>query len=202
MDAPFWGTRQCSSVQHQAAPPGPLVALHSVVARFAHRLFLTSIVFGALACAGPAAPDTFAAAAAGSPPVAAPETVSTVLELTNAERRRAGLRELRESPLLAHAAQLQSEQMGSTGTMGHVIPGAQYPSPPDRLAAVNYDWEAYGENVAVGQRSGSEVVVAWMNSEGHRANILNPRYTELGVGYALDNGGHPYYAQVFGRPAQ
>jgi len=168
---------------------------------FAHRLLVTAVVLAALGCAGPAAPDSFAAPAAPSPALAA-QTVSTVLELTNAERRRAGLPDLRANTLLAHAAQLQSEQMGSTSTMDHVIPGAPYPSPPDRLAAVNYVWEAYGENVAMGQRSGTEVVSAWMNSSGHRANILNPRYTELGVGYATDESGHPYYAQVFARPAQ
>lgn len=88
------------------------------------------------------------------------------------------------------------------GQMDHVIPGAPYPTPKDRLAAVNYVWEAYGENVAMGQRSGREVVAAWMNSAGHRANILNPRYTELGVGYATDEAGRPYYAEVFGRPVR
>ncbi len=86
--------------------------------------------------------------------------------------------------------------------MDHVLPGVPYPSPPDRLAAVNYTWSAYGENVAAGQRSGTEVVSAWMNSPGHRANILNPAYTEIGVGYAVDSEGRPYYAQVFARPAQ
>lgn len=157
------------------------------------------MVLAGLGCAGPAAPDSFGAASAGTPTAVA-QTVSSVLARTNTERRRAGLPELRESTLLSHAAQLQSEQMGSTSTMDHVIPGAPYPSPPDRLAAVNYVWEAYGENVAMGQRSGDEVVSAWMNSSGHRANILNPRYTELGVGYAVDSEGHPYYAQVFARP--
>jgi uncharacterized protein YkwD len=165
------------------------------------KLIGTSIVVAGLASAGPTAPDTFAAGGAASPAVTA-ETASSVLELTNAERRRAGLPELRENPLLVHAAQLQSEQMGATSTMDHVLPSAPYPSPPDRLAAVNYDWEAYGENVAMGQRSSTEVVSAWMHSAGHRANILNPRYTELGVGYAIDSAGHPYYAQVFARPAR
>jgi uncharacterized protein YkwD len=153
-----------------------------------------------MGCAGPAAPDSFARNA-GTTSVGPADTLATVLDLTNAERRRAGLPALRENRQLASAAQLQSEQMGSMGQMDHVIPGAPYPTPKDRLAAVNYAWEAYGENVAMGQRSGSEVVAAWMNSAGHRANILSPRYTELGVGLAIDADGRPYYAEVFGRPA-
>jgi len=84
--------------------------------------------------------------------------------------------------------------------MDHVLRDARYPSPSDRLAAAQYVWEAYGENVAMGQRSAAEVVSAWMKSPGHRANILNPRYTELGIGYALDAAGRPYYAQLFARP--
>lgn len=165
----------------------------------AHRLIVTSVVVGLVACTSPAAPDSFAADA---PPVALAETISTVLERTNAERRLAGLPELRENTQLSQAAQLQSEQMGALRTMGHVLTGAAYPHPSDRLAAVNYAWDAYGENVARGQRSGSEVVSAWMDSPGHRANILDARYTEIGVGFALDAQGRPYYVQLFGRPAQ
>jgi uncharacterized protein YkwD len=174
------------------------------VLTFARRLLAGSIVILVLACAGPTAPSSYAAApvvtaAAGPTPPA--ETTASVLSLTNVERRRAGLEELRESGQLRQAAQLQTDQMGSLSVMDHVLPGAPYPSPADRLAAVHYAWSAYGENVAMGQRSANEVVTAWMNSPGHRANILNPRYTELGVGYALDQNGRPYYAQVFGRPA-
>ena len=127
-------------------------------------------------------------------------TTASVLELTNVERARAGLAPLRESERLTHAAQLQSDQMGAASRMDHVLREARYPNPADRLAAADYAWQAYAENVAMGQRSPAEVVAAWMNSPHHRANILNPTYTELGVGYAIDRTGRPYYAQVFGRP--
>jgi uncharacterized protein YkwD len=132
--------------------------------------------------------------------VATAWTVSTVLELTNAERSHAGLAPLRENRRLTYAAQLQSEQMESASRVDHVLQGAPYPHPSDRLAAARYGWEAYAENVAAGQRSAADVVSAWMKSSGHRANILNPIYTELGVGVALDEAGRLYYAQVFGRP--
>jgi uncharacterized protein YkwD len=144
-------------------------------------------------------PHSFAAGSAATPAVAS-ATVSTVFALTNAERTRAGLAPLQENSRLTYAAQLQSEQMESASRLDHVLQGVPYPSPSDRLAAAKYAWEAYGENVAMGQPSGAEVVAAWMKSPGHRANILNPRYTELGIGYALDGAGRPYYAQVFGRP--
>lgn len=160
------------------------------------RAFALAIVFVTLGCTSPTAPDALVAAPA---PPASP-VVSTVLSLTNEERARAGLAPLRENAQLNRAAQLHTDQMGASSRLEHVIPGAPYPNPIDRLAAAHYDWQSYGENIAMGQRSSAEVVSAWMNSAGHRANILNPRYTELGVGYALDGNGRPYYAQVFARP--
>jgi uncharacterized protein YkwD len=141
------------------------------------------------------------AAESSAPPAVAAATASTVLELTNLERSRAGLAPLRENERLTYAAQLQSEQMGAASRMDHVLRESRYPNPVDRLAAADYVWQAYAENVAMGQRSAAEVVTAWMNSPAHRANILNPRYTELGIGYAVDGAGRPYYAQVFGQPA-
>ena len=158
-----------------------------------------AICFTTALCCAIASTRSFAA----EPPTPAASleaTVSTVLELTNVERAKAGLAPLRENSRLQLAAQLQSEQMGSASRMDHVLREARYPNPADRLAAAKYVWEAYAENVAMGQRSAAEVVSAWMHSPGHRANILNPNYTELGIGYALDATGHPYYAQVFGRP--
>jgi uncharacterized protein YkwD len=59
----------------------------------------------------------------------------------------------------------------------------------------------YGENVAFGQPSAREVLKSWMRSSGHRRNILEADYTELGTGYAVDRAGRPYFVQVFGRPS-
>lgn len=58
---------------------------------------------------------------------------------------------------------------------------------------------AWAENVASGQQP-NQVVAAWMNSPGHRANILNPRYTEIGVGFARDASGRSYFTQNFHQP--
>jgi uncharacterized protein YkwD len=120
--------------------------------------------------------------------------------LTNAERARAGLPPLRQSGSLAEAAQIHANQTAAAGQLGHVLPEAPYPHPQDRLAAVGYDWQAWAENLATGQPTAHEVMAGWMQSVGHRANILSGTFTEAGSGHALDASGRPYYAQVFGKP--
>jgi uncharacterized protein YkwD len=138
--------------------------------------------------------------AAGSP-AAASAVTAEVVELTNAERRMRGRARLRVNPRLMRAAQLHAEQMAHAGQMAHVLPDAVYPRAEDRLAGAGYNWQTSGENVALGQRSAAEVVDSWMKSRGHRTNILSPDFIELGVGYAIDRLGRPYYVQVFGTPA-
>jgi uncharacterized protein YkwD len=144
------------------------------------------------------APDLVAA---GAPPAASAATAASVLDLTNAERSRAGVSPLRSNTRLVQAAQLHADQMVAAGRLDHVLSGSQYAQPADRLAAAGYRWQAYAENIAMGQSSASSVVASWMRSSGHRSNILNGTYTELGVGYSVDRDGRPYYVQVFGRPA-
>jgi uncharacterized protein YkwD len=132
---------------------------------------------------------------------AAPSSMATaIVDLTNAERDRAGMPGFRSNTRLMQAAQIQADQMARIGRLDHVLNEATYPRPEDRLAAVSYQWRAYAENVAYNQRGAVEVVNSWMQSSGHRANILNSSLVEIGVGYARDSGGHPYYVQVFGRP--
>jgi uncharacterized protein YkwD len=127
-------------------------------------------------------------------------TAADLIELTNAERRRAGLPELRANDRLVRAAQIQAEQVAAAGRLEHTLAGAGYPALEDRLAAAGYEWRDAGENLASGQRGAAEAMVTWMNSPGHRANILNDAYTELGTGFLIDRNGRPYYVQVFGRP--
>ncbi len=98
------------------------------------------------------------------------------------------------------AAQTQAEQTASARRLEHVLPDARYPRPEDRLDASGYGWRAWAENIAFGQKTPSDAVEAWMQSPGHRKNLLNPKYTELGTGLAIDATGRPYYVQVFGRP--
>ncbi len=166
-----------------------------------------SLMLGA-ACASPTSPEPLPAAPLAPAPAAAPAPAGGaaaltegVVDLTNAERSRAGLTGLRTSSRLMQAAQLQADQMASLSRLDHVLPGARYPGPGDRLGAAGYAWQAYAENIAMGQRSAAEVLASWMQSSGHRANILNGNLTEIGTGYATDGAGRPYWVQVFGRPS-
>jgi uncharacterized protein YkwD len=123
-----------------------------------------------------------------------------VIALTNVERTHYRRAALRANPRLMRAAQLQADQMARAGRMAHVLPDAPYPRTADRIAAANYRWQTVGENVAFGQANAVKVLDSWMHSRGHRTNILNSTFTEMGAGYAVDRTGRPYYVQVFGRP--
>jgi uncharacterized protein YkwD len=123
-----------------------------------------------------------------------------IIDLTNQERMRQGLSTLQTEARLSHAARLHAEQLVRAGRLEHVLPDAQYPRPEDRLAAAGYPWQAYGENLAFGYPDARSAVDGWMNSPGHRANIVGTAFTEIGTGHATDASGRTYYAQVFGRP--
>jgi uncharacterized protein YkwD len=152
----------------------------------------------ASACATPASPTEMpeAPAAGGGTPAIA----STIVQLTNGERSDAGLPALRTSSRLMEAAQLHADQMARLRRLEHDLSGARYPRPEDRLAAAAYQWSAYAENIAMGQRTAAAAMDSWMHSSGHRHNILSSSVTEIGVGVARDSAGRPYYVQVFGRP--
>ncbi len=124
-------------------------------------------------------------------------TLDEILRLTNLERSAAGLSELTLNPLLNQAAQAHADTMVSTGQFSHVINDL---GPSDRVTGAGYRWRAVGENIALGYSSPVDVMTGWMNSSGHRANILSTSYTELGVGSAQNSRGRTYWVQVFGRP--
>ncbi|OKH25127.1 type I secretion protein [Hydrococcus rivularis NIES-593] len=126
-----------------------------------------------------------------------------ILELVNQERAKQGLRSLSLSQKLDAAADGHSGRMANGDFFSHVDPG-NGSRPSDRATQAGYRWTTVGENIAAGQTSPEAVMQAWMNSSGHRANILNPNYTHLGVGYAYlanDSGRinyQRYWTQVFG----
>jgi len=94
---------------------------------------------------------------------------------------------------LARAAQLHSSDMRESGVMSHT--GSDGSDLKTRAERQGYEWSRLGENVAAGYQSPSSVVAGWLSSPGHCANIMNPDFTELGVG--LDG---VYWTQLFGRP--
>ncbi|MET7476081.1 CAP domain-containing protein [Streptomyces sp. NPDC005648] len=123
-------------------------------------------------------------------------TAAEVVGLTNRERARAGLRPLATDPRLSTAAQAYSTDMAVRAFYSHTSPeGTQ---PWDRAAAAGARHRSVGENIACGQRSPAEVVDGWMNSPGHRANILKPDFTHIGVGFAGGGPAGTYWTQLFG----
>jgi hypothetical protein len=120
-----------------------------------------------------------------------------ICELTNEERRKAGLGALQLNAKLFEAARAHAANMLKRGKMAHKLDGKEA---PQRVAARGYKYSVVGENVAFGQETPEELVAAWMGSPIHRANILRKEFTEVGVGIARDKDGHPYYAQDFGSP--
>jgi len=167
------------------------------MAFYARRAVLVWLLVLASACATPASPTEVGAEAGAAPPS---DVAGALVQLTNAERTGAGIAPLRANTRLMQAAQLHADQMARLGRLDHVLSGAQYPRPEDRLAAAGYQWQAYAENIAMGQGSAAAAMDGWMHSSGHRANILNAGLTEIGIGFARDSAGRPYYVQVFGNP--
>nr|WP_106779411.1 CAP domain-containing protein [Lysinibacillus timonensis] len=115
-----------------------------------------------------------------------------VVDLTNAERAKAGLKPLEIYTPLMGVAQAKSEDMAKNNYFSHNSP--TYGSPFDQIKAAGISYRAAGENIAQGQTTPAQVVQAWMDSPGHRANILNANYTHIGVGYVADGN---YWTQQF-----
>ncbi|MFI6162531.1 CAP domain-containing protein [Micromonospora haikouensis] len=138
--------------------------------------------------------------APATPRVAAAPGVSAqaqeVVNLVNAERAKAGCGALKIDDKLMAAAQAHSQDQADHRKMTH--DGSDGSDVGERLDRAGYAWRAYGENVAWNQQTPAAVMDAWMNSPGHRANILNCSFTEIGVGVANSNG--PYWTQDFGTP--
>lgn len=118
-----------------------------------------------------------------------------VLRLVNNIRSANGLGPLTADSALANAAQDQADYMGAN-QVGHDGPGGNKPA--DRINAAGFAGSPVGENVAAGQSTPEQVVASWMNSPGHRANILNPDYTRLGVGGGTGDDYGRTWAQNFG----
>ncbi len=121
---------------------------------------------------------------------------SQVIALVNDERARAGVAPLTANSLLTAAAAAHAADMASNGFFSHT--GSDGSSSAERATRAGYNWSTIGENIAMGATSAEQVMEMWMNSSGHRANILNASFTEIGVG--LDSRGGSQWVQVFARP--
>jgi len=128
--------------------------------------------------------------------------IADVLQLTNSFRAKNGLAPLAANDELNATADAHSTDMARQDYFSHT--GKNGSKPWDRAETFGYEANSMGENIAAGQRTPEQVVQGWIDSPGHRANLLNPKYTELGVGYHFlenDTGSvnyKRYWTQVFG----
>ena len=116
-----------------------------------------------------------------------------ITELVNEHRAAAGLAPVTYSAKISKAAQVRAVEIEQS--FSHTRPDGRYFSTVFAEHGITYRYS--GENIAWGQKSPEEVVTAWMNSAGHRANILNAKFTELGVGYRQNSRGVNYFTQLF-----
>lgn len=121
------------------------------------------------------------------------EFASQVVKLVNQERAKAGLGVLAVNTSAAKAAQTRAREIATS--FSHTRPDGSSFSTALDSAGANYSQA--GENIAAGQKSPEEVMEAWMNSAGHRANILNESFTEIGVGHYKDASGKDCWTQLF-----
>ena len=119
-----------------------------------------------------------------------------ILQLVNAERAAQGLSSLTRNALLDAAAVAHATDMADNNFFSHT--GSDGSAVSDRATAAGYVWTKIGENIGEGNVTPDTMMDLWMNSTGHRANILDPDFTELGVG--IDDSGTTLWVQVFGRP--
>ncbi len=144
-------------------------------------------------------------AALQDPPAVA-ERVFELINAARAEQRRCGRDRFEAAPPLAisaplmAAASVHSLDMAARGVLSH--DGSDGSSSGDRVTRAGYTWRASGENVAAGQRDAEGVVAAWITSPGHCATLMDARFTETGIAFALAPGKNPavYWTQVFATP--
>lgn len=131
-----------------------------------------------------------------------PDLANEVVQLTNAERAKAGLAPLTVHPLLVQAADAHAQDQRNVpcevGFFSHT--GTDGSRPLDRIQRTGIDISRWAENIACAYRSPSAVVRGWMNSPGHRANMLDPFLTHIGVAVAESSTGQRVWVQDFGTP--
>nr|WP_017378659.1 CAP domain-containing protein [Paenisporosarcina sp. TG-14] len=190
--------------EKQAATAKPVAEKPAATAKPAAEKTATTAKPAAEKTAATAKPVAEKPAATAKPVAEKPATQATeqagsisnieqqVLTLTNQERAKEGLKALATDAKLMNAAREKSTDMRTNKYFSHTSP--TFGSPFDRMKALGIDYRAAGENIAMGQKSAEEVVKAWMESPGHRENIMKANFTHIGIGY--DAQGH-YWTQQF-----
>ena len=123
---------------------------------------------------------------------------SELIDFINAERLSYGLGSVRPSNVLMQVARAHSQDMINRDFFDHVNPDGW--GAGDRLDNAGYNWMTYGENIGGGYSSAELMSNGWMNSSGHRANMLNPELTQIGVGYVAGGFYGHYWTALFATP--
>jgi uncharacterized protein YkwD len=136
------------------------------------------------------------------PPTTAPTgnaaLEAEVVSIVNTERAKAGCAAVTADDRLTAAARGHSADMAARGYFSHTTPeGVEFST---RITSAGYRWSGAGENIAKGQRTPADVMTSWMNSAGHKANILNCGFKNIGVGVAADAQGSLVWTQEFASP--
>lgn len=121
-----------------------------------------------------------------------------VIRLVNVQRSKAGLQLLKTNWQLCRVARYKSADMANKGYFAHNSP--TYGTPFRMMESFGLRFSSAGENIAYGQRTPAEVMNGWMNSPGHKSNIMSGSYTEIGVGLAKNKSGVCYWTQQFMKP--
>ncbi|GAB6100233.1 hypothetical protein JCM16358_21120 [Halanaerocella petrolearia] len=131
-------------------------------------------------------------------PTGLKEMEKKVVELVNQERQKQGLEPYQHNQKVSEVARTKAQDMAENNYFSHTSP--TYGSPFEMLSQFNVSYRTAGENIAKGQGTAQQVMNSWMNSSGHRRNILSQRFTQIGVGLAKDEDGTPYWVQMFIKP--
>ena len=118
-----------------------------------------------------------------------------VVRLVNIERQKEGLAPFTASAQLSNVARIKSEDMAKNNYFSHTSP--TYGDPFAMMRSFGIKYNTAGENIAKGQLTAQSVVTGWMNSPGHRANIMNPSFKTIGVGHYKSSNGTNYWTQMF-----
>ncbi len=145
-------------------------------------------------------PDLIPVAQTAKKPASIQSWEAEVVKLVNSQRSNRGLQTLKSNWEIARVARYKSQDMINKNYFSHISP--TFGSPFKMMESFGIRFSAAGENIAMGQRTPSEVMNSWMNSPGHRANILSPSYTTIGVGLAKSKTGVCYWTQMFTKPTK
>ena len=143
-------------------------------------------------------PDLLAAKGPSVKPAEHSDPEGRLIALINHSRAKAGLRPLKPSRLLADVARAHSREMRDGNFFSHANPAGG--GPQERLERAGFAWKAFGENIGCGQDSPEKILLSWMNSASHRETILDPVYTEVGVGLVRGGECRIYWTALFARP--